>query len=121
MKNKVKLTESIQSKSVEPACAEFPSNEVRNSAKVLGQKKNSTLTGLLSNQGYKWAPAICQGSLTSHPGESSDAPSRFRNRNELPLDGWATLLDYKLVKCLKNVCEITILPHCKRACLKRVA
>ena len=33
MKNKVKLTESIQSKSVEPACAEFPSNVVRNSAK----------------------------------------------------------------------------------------
>lgn len=26
MKNKVKLTESIQSKSVEPVCAEFPSN-----------------------------------------------------------------------------------------------
>ena len=33
MKNKVKLTESIQSKSVEPACAEFPSNVVRKSAK----------------------------------------------------------------------------------------
>ena len=33
MKNKVKLTESIQSKFVEPACAEFPSNVVRNSAK----------------------------------------------------------------------------------------
>ena len=34
MKNKVKLTESIQSKSIEPACAEFPSNVVRNSAKL---------------------------------------------------------------------------------------
>ena len=33
MKNKVKLTESIQSKSVEPACAEFPPNVVRNYAK----------------------------------------------------------------------------------------
>ena len=37
MKNKVKLTESIQSRSVEPACAEFPSNVVRNSAKHVSE------------------------------------------------------------------------------------
>ena len=43
MKNKVKLTESVQSKSVEPACAEFPSNVVRNSAK---QKALSVLVTL---------------------------------------------------------------------------
>ena len=51
MKNKVKLTESIQSKSVEPACAEFPSNEVRNYAKVLGQKKTLLSQGFSPTRG----------------------------------------------------------------------
>ena len=45
MKNKVKLTESIQSKSVEPACAEFPSNVVRNSAKRFTDIVKSGKTG----------------------------------------------------------------------------
>ena len=43
VKNKIKLTDSIQSKSVEPTCAEFPSNLVRNSAK---QKAMSVLVTL---------------------------------------------------------------------------
>ena len=51
MKNKVKLTESIQSKSVEPACAEFPSNVVRNSAKVPGQKKTLLSQGFSPTRG----------------------------------------------------------------------